>query len=49
LFRLLLGIALGIGISTPTGLSGLNPMAYFTAGKALFGHPEFELNLYGAV
>jgi hypothetical protein len=27
----------------------LNPVAYFTAGKALFGRPEFELNLYGAV
>jgi hypothetical protein len=45
---MLLSTALGVGISTPTGLSGLNPVAYFTAGKALFGPPEFELNLYGA-
>ncbi|HXZ46044.1 MAG TPA: YHS domain-containing (seleno)protein [Pseudolabrys sp.] len=64
---LLLGVALGWGISPPlslwaatdnqlavnadTGLaiSGFDPVAYFTEGKALFGQPEFELNLNGVV
>ena len=67
LYRLLLGIALGGGISQPSGLwaasdnqlavnpgsglaiSGFDPVAYFTEGKALFGLPEFELNVDGAV
>jgi YHS domain-containing protein len=67
LFRALLGIALGTGISPPMGapaatdsqlavnmetglaISGFDPVAYFTEGKALFGLPEFELNLDGAV
>ena len=30
-------------------ISGYDPVAYFTEGKALFGRPEFELNLDGAV
>jgi hypothetical protein len=67
LIRMLLGIALGSGISTPlalwaatdnqlavnsnTGLaiSGFDPVAYFTEGKAIFGRAEIELNLDGAV
>jgi len=40
-----------LAVSTETGLaiSGFDPVAYFTEGKALFGLPEFELNLDGAV
>jgi hypothetical protein len=67
LIRMLLGIALGVGIFTPltsraatdnqlavnpnTGLalSGFDPVAYFTEGKAIFGRAEIELNLDGAV
>ena len=34
-----------LAINTDTGLaiSGFDPVAYFTEGKALFGLPEFEL------
>jgi len=67
LLRVLLGVALGCGISAPcvlraatdnqltvnaeTGLaiSGFDPVAYFTEGKAIFGRPEIELNLDGVV
>jgi hypothetical protein len=40
-----------LAVNTGTGLaiSGFDPVAYFTEGKALFGRPEFELNLDGAV
>ena len=40
-----------LAINTDTGLaiSGFDPVAYFTEGKALFGLPEFELKLDGAV
>jgi YHS domain-containing protein len=40
-----------LAVSTETGLaiSGFDPVAYFTEGKALFGLPEFELSLDGAV
>jgi YHS domain-containing protein len=40
-----------LAVNTDTGLaiSGFDPVAYFTEGKALFGVPEFELNLDGAV
>lgn len=67
LIRMLLGIALGSGISTPLALwaatdnqlavnsniglaiSGFDPGAYFTDGKAIFRRAEIELNLDGAV
>ena len=67
LFRLLVAMALGVGIFTPLALraatdnqlavnagtdlaiSGFDPVAYFTEGKVLFGRPEFELNVDGAV
>jgi hypothetical protein len=67
LFGLFMGVALGMGIFTPspvraasdnqlavnltTGLaiSGFDPVAYFTDGKALFGRPELELNVDGSV
>ena len=66
LLRLLVTVALGMGIFAPRGsraatdyqsavnvtsglsISGFDP-AYFTEGKALFGRPELELNLDGAV
>jgi hypothetical protein len=32
----------------PVAISG-HAVAYFTEGKALFGWPEFELNLVGAI
>jgi YHS domain-containing protein len=40
-----------LAINSDIGLaiSGFDPVAYFTEGKALFGLPEFELNLDGAV
>jgi len=40
-----------LAINTDTGLaiSGFDPVAYFTEGKALFGLPEFELKMDGAV
>ena len=30
-------------------ISGFDPVAYFTDGKAVFGQPEIELNLDGAI
>ena len=65
LLRLLVTVALGMGIFAPrgsraatdyqsavnvtSGLSISSDPAYFTEGKALFGRPELELNLDGAV
>lgn len=40
---------LAINAATGLAISGFDPVAYFTEGKALFGRPEFELNLDGAV
>jgi hypothetical protein len=40
---------LAINADTGLAISGFDPVAYFTEGKALFGLPEFELNLDGAV
>jgi len=40
---------LAINADTGLAISGFDPVAYFTEGKALFGRPEFELNLDGAV
>jgi hypothetical protein len=34
---------------TGLAISGFDPVAYFTEGKALFGRPEIELNMDGAV
>jgi hypothetical protein len=38
-------------VNPDTGLaiSGFDPVAYFTDGKAIFGRPEIELNLNGVV
>ena len=40
-----------LAVNAVTGLAigGFDPVAYFTEGKALFGLPEFELNLEGVV
>jgi len=40
-----------LAVNSDTGLaiSGFDPVAYFTEGKALFGLPEFELSLDGTV
>ena len=38
-----------LAVNTGLAISGFDPVAYFTEGKALFGRPEFELNLDGAV
>jgi YHS domain-containing protein len=40
---------LAVNAETGLAISGFDPVAYFTEGKALFGRPEFELNLDGAV
>ena len=40
---------LTVNADTGLAISGFDPVAYFTEGKALFGRPEFELNLDGAV
>ena len=40
---------LAVNKDTGLAISGFDPVAYFTEGKALFGRPEFELNLEGAV
>jgi hypothetical protein len=40
---------LAVNGSTGLAISGFDPVAYFTEGKALFGRPEIELNLDGAV
>ena len=40
---------LAVNADTGLAISGFDPVAYFTEGKALFGRPEFELNLDGAV
>jgi len=40
---------LAVNEGTGLAISGFDPVAYFTEGKALFGRPEFELNLDGAV
>ncbi len=40
---------LAVNVTTGLAISGFDPVAYFTEGKALFGRPEFELNLDGAV
>ena len=36
---------LAVNVTTGLAISGFDPVAYFTEGKALFGRPEFELNL----
>jgi hypothetical protein len=40
---------LAVNGTTGLAISGFDPVAYFTEGKALFGRPEIELNLEGAV
>jgi hypothetical protein len=40
---------LAVNVTTGLAISGFDPVACFTEGKALFGRPEFELNLDGAV
>jgi len=40
---------LAVNADTGLAISGFDPVAYFTEGKALFGLPEFELNVDGAV
>ena len=40
---------LAVNGTTGLAISGFDPVAYFTEGKALFGRPEIELNLDGAV
>jgi len=40
---------LAVNPATGLAISGFDPVAYFTEGKALFGRPELELNLKGAV
>ena len=38
-----------VNVTSGLSISGFDPVAYFTEGKALFGRPELELNLDGAV
>jgi hypothetical protein len=40
-----------LAVNTDTGIaiSGFDPVAYFTDGKAMFGRPDIELNKDGAV
>jgi len=38
---------LAVNATTGLAISGFDPVAYFTEGKALFGRAEFELNLEG--
>ena len=40
---------LAVNVTSGLSISGFDPVAYFTEGKALFGRPELELNLDGAV
>jgi len=40
---------LAVNVATGLAISGFDPVAYFTEGKALFGRPEFELNVEGSV
>ena len=40
---------LAVNATTGLAISGFDPVAYFTEGKALFGRPDFELNLEGSV
>ena len=40
---------LAVNATTALAISGFDPVAYFTEGKALFGRPEFELNQEGSV
>jgi YHS domain-containing protein len=40
---------LAVNAATGLAISGFDPVAYFTEGKALFGRAEFELNLEGSV
>lgn len=40
---------LTVNPDTGLAISGFDPVAYFTEGKALFGRAEFELNLEGSV
>ena len=38
-----------VNVTSGLSISGFDPVAYFTEGNALFGRPELELNLDGAV
>jgi YHS domain-containing protein len=40
---------LAVNADTGLAISGFDPVTYFTEDKALFGRPEFELNLDGTV
>lgn len=40
---------LAVNPETGLAISGFDPVAYFTDGKALFGRPEIELNKEGVV
>jgi hypothetical protein len=40
---------LAVNSNTGLAISGFDPVAYFTEGKAIFGRAEIELNLDGAV
>jgi hypothetical protein len=40
---------LAVNSNTGLAISGFDPVAYFAEGKAIFGQPEIELNLDGAV
>ena len=40
---------LAVNPDTGLAISGFDPVAYFTECRALFGLPEFELNVDGAV
>jgi hypothetical protein len=40
---------LAVNPGTGLAISGFDPVAYFTEGKAIFGRPEVELNLDGAI
>jgi len=40
---------LAVNATTGLAISSFDPVACFSEGKALFGRPEFELNLDGAV
>jgi hypothetical protein len=40
---------LAVNGTTGLAISGFDPVAYFTEGKAIFDRPEIELNMDGAV
>src|SRR5690242_6022082 len=40
---------LAVNRETGLAISGFDPVAYFTEGKAMFGRPDIEFNLDGAV